>query len=151
MTTEIPQSSPDCEIVTSRTVNASKEQAFRAWSDPEHLKIWWGPEGFTNTFHEFDFQPGGKWEFTMHGPEKGHYQNSCEFIQITEPELIYWKRYSQPLFRVLVTFEAVSELKTSIIFKQIFDTAEACEKIKKHVIDKNEEVFDRLEEELAKM
>jgi Uncharacterized conserved protein len=151
MITEIPQSTPDCEIVTSRIVNAPREQAFRVWADPEHLKIWWGPAGFTNTFHEFDFQAGGKWEFTMHGPEKGNYQNSCEFIQITEPELIYWKRYSQPLFRVLVTFEAVSDDKTSIIFKQIFDTAEACEKIKKHVVDKNEEVFDRMEEKLTKM
>ena len=151
MITEIPQSAPECEIVTSRIVNASRELAFRAWADPEHLKIWWGPSGFTNTFHEFDFQAGGKWEFTMHGPEKGNYQNSCEFIQITEPELIYWKRYPQPLFNVLVTFEAVSDDKTSIIFKQIFDTAEACEKIKKHVVDKNEEVFDRMEEELLNM
>lgn len=151
MKTEIPTSDPDCEIVTARVFHFPQELAFRAWADPDRLKNWWGPAGFTNTFHEFDFRPGGKWEFTMHGPEKGNYQNSCEFVQINEPELIYWKRFSKPLFRVLVTFETVSDNKTHVVFKQIFDTAEACEKIKKHVEDKNEEVFDRLEEELRRM
>lgn len=151
MTTEIPTSAPDCEIVTSRTVNFPRELAFNAWANPDHLKNWWGPAGFTNTFHEFDFRPGGKWDFTMHGPEKGNYQNSCEFVQISKPALIYWKRFSQPLFRVLVTFEEVTADSTHIVFKQIFDTPEACEKIKKHVVDKNEEVFDRLEEELRTM
>lgn len=35
-----------------------------------HLKNWWGPDGFTNTFHEFNLRPNGKWILTMHGPEK---------------------------------------------------------------------------------
>ncbi len=151
MTTENPLSAPDCEIVTSRLIKFPRELVFRAWTDPDHLKNWWGPAGFTNTFHEFDLRPGGKWDFIMHGPEKGNYHNSCEFIQITEPELIYWKRYSQPLFRVLVTFESISDDQTFVVFKQIFDTPAECEKIKKHVVDKNEEVFDRMEEELLKM
>lgn len=72
METKTFTSDPDKEIVASRTVNASQELAFRAWTEPEHLKNWWGPAGFTNTFHEFDLRVGGKWTFTMHGPEKGN-------------------------------------------------------------------------------
>ncbi|MNU89111.1 hypothetical protein D3C71_789420 [compost metagenome] len=151
MSTEILPSTPDCEIVTSRVVNASRELAFQAWTDPDHLKNWWGPAGFTNTFNEFDLRPGGIWDFIMHAPVKGNFHNNCEFILINEPELIYWKRHSKPLFRVLATFELISANQTNIVFKQIFDTPEECDKIRKHVLDKNEEVFDRLEEELNKM
>ncbi|HRH60486.1 MAG TPA: SRPBCC family protein [Chitinophagaceae bacterium] len=143
--------SPDYEIVSSRIVNAPRELVYRAWAEPEHLKNWWGPKGFSNTFHEFDFRVGGRWKFIMHGPEKGNYPNECEFTQIDKPSLIAWKRYSKPLFRVVAAFEEVAESKTKIIFKQIFDTAEECSKVKKFAVEKNEENFDRLEDELRKM
>lgn len=141
----------DCEIVTSRIVAAPREIAFAAWTEPEHLKAWWGPAGFTNTFHQFDLRPGGKWSFTMHGPEKGHYNNECEFIQIEAPSLIAWNRISKPIFQVLATFEEAGPGKTKIVFKQIFHSPEECNKLKPYVKDKNEENFDRLETELVKM
>lgn len=145
------QINSDHEIVAARIVNVPIELAYAAWTNPNHLKNWWGPNGFTNTFHEFDFRVGGKWIFTMHGPEKGNYENECEFTQIEKPTLIVWKRYSKPLFQVMVTFEEISANKTKIVFHQIFDTAAECNKIKPHVVDKNEENFDRLEKELAQM
>jgi uncharacterized protein YndB with AHSA1/START domain len=151
MTTDIINTDPNCEIVTSRILNNNRELIYRAWSEPQHLKNWWGPMGFTNTFNEFDFTVGGKWSFIMHGPDKGNYPNECEFIKIERPALIAWKRYSKPLFQVLVTFDEITPEKTKVVFKQIFDTVEECNKIKKFVIDKNEENFDRLEEELKKM
>lgn len=151
MTTEIINTTPDCEIVSSRLFNASREQIFRAWSDPNHLKNWWGPAGFTNTFHEFDFRVGGKWVFVMHGPDKGNYNNECEFIKIEEPSLIAWKRYSKPLFQVVATFEEVTADQTQLVFKMLFATADECRKLKPFVVDKNEENFDKLEVELSKM
>lgn len=151
MTTEIISTTPDSEIVNSRIFNAPRELVFRAWSEPEHLKNWWGPAGFTNTFHEFDFRVGGKWRFVMHGPEKGNYANECEFIKIDAPALIAWKRHSKPLFQVVATFEEVSPDKTKLVFKMLFDTPEECGKIKPFVVDKNEENFDKLEKELVKM
>lgn len=66
---------PNCQIVTTRTVNAPITQVFKAWTDPEHLKNWWGPKGFTNTFIEHDLRPGGKWRYIMHGPKAGNYKN----------------------------------------------------------------------------
>jgi uncharacterized protein YndB with AHSA1/START domain len=151
MTSQIIKTSPDCEIVSSRIVNASRELVFRAWSEPEHLKNWWGPAGFTNTFNEFDFRVGGKWRFIMHGPDKGNYVNECEFIKIDKPSLIVWNRISKPIFQVVAEFEEVSTGRTKIVFKQIFNTAEECNKIKRFAVDKNEENFDRLEAELKKM
>lgn len=142
---------PQSTITTLRTVPFPVDQCFRAWSEPEHLAIWWGPAGFTNTFHTFDFRPGGRWSFIMHGPDKGHYANEVEFIRIDPPNLIYWTRHSKPLFRVLVTFEEVDAGHTHIVFRQIFDSVEACEKLRRFVVDKNEENFDRLEAELRSM
>lgn len=151
MKTEIIQATPDSEIVSSRIVNASIELAYKAWTDPSHLKNWWGPAGFTNTFNEFDLRIGGKWRFIMHGPDKGNYHNECEFIKIEKPILIAWKRHSKPIFQVLATFEAISEATTKIVFKMLFNSAEECNKLKPFVVDKNEENFDRLENELVKM
>jgi uncharacterized protein YndB with AHSA1/START domain len=151
MESEIFPTTPDCEIMTTRTINFPINLAFKAWTDPNHLKNWWGPKGFTNTFNEFDLRPGGKWSFIMHGPDKGNYPNEVEFVKIDEPNLIAWKRHSKPLFNILTTFEEVSNDSTKIVFKMIFDTAEESNKLRPFVVDKNEENFDRLEVELTKM
>jgi len=151
MKTEILTTTPDCEIVSTRIINATRELVYRAWTEPNHLKNWWGPAGFTNTFNEFDFRVGGKWSFIMHGPEKGNYANECEFIKIEKPALIAWKRFSKPIFQVVATFEEVSVDKTKIVFKMLFTSADECQKVKKFAVDKNEENFDRLQNELTKM
>lgn len=151
MTTEISSTTRDCEIVSSRVLNAKRGLVYRAWSEPNHLKNWWGPAGFTNTFNEFDFRVGGKWSFIMHGPDKGNYHNECEFIKIEQPTLIAWKRHSKPLFQVVALFEEVDTNQTKVIFKMLFDSAEECNKLKGFVVDKNEENFDKLESELIKM
>lgn len=149
MATEIIQTTPESEIVSTRIVNFNIENVFEAFANPAHLKNWWGPAGFTNTFNEFDFKVGGKWSFVMHGPEVGNYANECEFIKVEKPTLIAWKRHSQPLFQVLFTFKSLAENKTEIVFKMLFETAKECSKLKPYVVDKNEENFDKLEVELA--
>jgi len=151
MTTKIIKATSDCEITSSRIFHFSRELVFRAWSEPEHLKNWWGPAGFTNTFNEFNFRVGGTWSFIMHGPGKGNYPNECEFIKIDKPALIAWKRYSKPHFQVVATFEELPDDKTKIVFKMLFNSADECGKLKPFVVDKNEENFDKLEIELKRM
>jgi hypothetical protein len=87
----------------------------------------------------------------MHGPDKGNYVNECEFIKIDPPSLIAWRRISKPIFQVVATFEEVSAEKTNLVFKMLFNTADECRKVKPFAVDKNEENFDRLENELTKM
>ena len=124
---------------------------YKAWTDPVHIKVWWGPNGFTNTFNEFDFRVGGRWRFVMHGPDKGNYVNEVTFRVIREPELIIWDRQSKPLFQVEASFESISDNETKVVFKQKFQTVEECEKLRKYVPEKNEENMDRLERELERM
>lgn len=138
-------------IFSSRVLNYPLEVVYEAFANPQHLKNWWGPEGFTNTIHEFDLRPGGKWILTMHGPEKGNYENSSIFRIVEPNKLIAWTRVSQPLFDMEIGFKKISDFKTEISFLMIFDTIEGCEKIRKFAEPKNEENFDRLEKEIFKM
>lgn len=143
--------SNDKEIHSSRVLKAPLNTTYEAFANPAHLKNWWGPNGFTNTIHEFDLRPNGKWLLTMHGPEKGNYENSSIF-QIVEPHVrVAWKRLSQPLFDMEVAFEAISESQTKISFRMTFTTVEECDKLRRFVVPNNEENFDRLEAELEKM
>ena len=132
------------EIYSSRILHFPVEKVYEAFADPSQLKTWWGPEGFTNTIHEFDLQPGGNWRLTMHGPEKGNYENASVFKTVKPLALIAWTRISQPLFDMEVAFKNVGEDKTEISFRMIFGTEKECEKIKPFAGPKNEENFDRL-------
>ncbi len=136
------------EIFSSRVLNAPAEIVYQAFANPAHLKNWWGPEGFTNTIHEFDLKPGGNWKLTMHGPEKGNYENSSVFKTVIPNKLVSWKRISQPLFDMEIAFEKLEDTKTQISFRMIFETVEECDKIRKFAVPKNEENFDRLEREI---
>lgn len=150
-TFELFATTPDSEIETIRIFSYPRKQVYEAWTNPELLKTWWGPKGFTNTFNTFDFKVGGRWSFVMHGPDKGNYPNECTFTIICEPELLVWDRQSKPLFQVEVQFEELGVTETKVTFKQKFATAEECEKIRKYTVGKNDENFDKLEVVLSSM
>ncbi|WP_370477030.1 SRPBCC domain-containing protein [Tamlana flava] len=144
-------SKSNLEIFSARTLIFPVEEVYRAFTDPSILKNWWGPNGFTNTIHEFDLKPGGKWILTMHGPEKGDYENSSVFEIVKPNELVRWKRISQPWFDMEIAFKKIAYSKSQISFRMIFKTAEECNKIRAFAEPKNEENFDRLENVLANL
>lgn len=139
------------EIYSSRILNAPVVIVYEAFANPDHLKNWWGPEGFTNTIHEFDLQPGGNWTLTMHGPDKGNYENASVFQEVIPHQFIRWKRLSKPLFEMEIRFEKQNETQTQISFRMVFETKEECDKIRNFATPKNEENFDRLERLIGMM
>ena len=145
---EIINPSPDCEIISKRIFDAPRKKVFEAWTNPDHLKLWWGPQGFTNTFHIFDLKPGGRWSLIMHGPDGTDYKNESIFIEIKSQEKLVWNHLSGLEFQVVATFEKLLN-KTVVTFKMIFPSTEECEKYKVFVVDANEQNFDRLEALLA--
>jgi uncharacterized protein YndB with AHSA1/START domain len=140
----------DREIVTTRVLNAPRGLVFKAWTDPYHLMHWWGPKGFTNTFHEFDLRPGGIWRFVMHGPDGVDYKNKSVFVEVVKPERIVFQHVSGPKFQVTATF-AEQAGKTTLTFQMLFETAAECAKVKEYAVEANNQNFDRLEAQLAKM
>lgn len=140
------------EIVSSRVVNAPPEKVFEAFRTPDILAKWWGPEGFTNTFQTFEFQPGGTWEFVMHSPDGANYPNKSLFAEIVEPERIVFDHVLPPIFQMTITFEKTGHSdKTRFGFRMVFESEELCEQLKALCIPANEQNFDRLEAVLASL
>ena len=86
----------------------------------------------------------------MHGPNGADYPNQSVFVEIVQPERIVFDHVSAPAFQVTATF-AEEGGKTRLTFRMLFETAAECDKVKGLVVRANEENFDRLEAELARM
>lgn len=147
MTTE-NQTEP-YELVTTRVIDAPPALVYEAWAKPEHLAKWWGPDGFTNTFHEFDWRPGGVWEFVMHGPNGVDYLNKSEFVEVG-PERIVLRHICEPYFQLTATFEDLGG-QTKLTWRQRFETAAVLEAVKSFAAPANEQNLNRLEAQLRKM
>jgi uncharacterized protein YndB with AHSA1/START domain len=133
----------DRELVTSRMIDAPRERVFKAFSDPAHLAQWWGPKGFTNTFHEFDFRPGGRWRFVMHGPDGANFPNESVFIEILPTERVVLKHVSNPQFEMTITLHE-KDAKTEVGWRQVFNSAAERNRVAKFAVEANEQNLDRL-------
>src|SRR5687767_1696822 len=94
------------ELGISRLINAPRELVWEAWTNPDHIKHWWGPAGFTNSITKMDVQPGGEWEFIMHGPDGTDYKNKHIYREIVRPEKLVLEHVTGPKFVMTATFEA---------------------------------------------
>ena len=142
-------STADREFVTSRLIDAPPERVFAAFTDPARLARWWGPKGFTNTFHEFDPRPGGAWRFVMHGPDGTDYPNESVFAEVVPARRIVFDHNSGHHFRMTITLDAQGG-RTRVGWRQVFDTAAERERIAPIVIEANEQNLDRLAAEVSR-
>lgn len=53
------------EFILERVFDAPRDLVFKAFSEAEQLKHWWGPRGWTLTVCNVDFRPGGVWHYCM--------------------------------------------------------------------------------------
>lgn len=144
----------DREIITSRIVNAPRELVYEVWTNPHHAIQWWGPQGFTNTFHEMNVKPGGVWRFIMHGPDGMDYPNKIVFKEVVRPSLLTFDHgwdvediKSDPMtFAVTVTFEAKGKT-TLITMKMVFQSKAVKDEVveKYGAIEGNRQMMDKLE------
>ncbi len=147
-----PSAEPaELEVVSSRVFAATRELVFEAFANPAHLVHWWGPKGFTNTFHQFDLRPGGAWRFVMHGPDGTDYQQAKDFVEVVAPERIVYQ-HSQPMhnFQMTMTF-AEHPGGMMLTWRMLFEASPHNENLKSFIPTANEENFDRLEAYLEKL
>ena len=136
----------DREVRTTRLVHASREHVFAAWTDPDLLARWYGPNGFTNTFHRFELKREGLWEFTMHGPNGMDFNNTCVFKHIQPPTYLEFDHLKEMHFyKAMVTFTEVAD-GTRIVWVMRFDSAEELSPIRAFIEKANEENMDKLQE-----
>jgi uncharacterized protein YndB with AHSA1/START domain len=92
-----------------RIFKAPREKVFRAWTDPEELKTWWGPEGYVTPSAEVDLRVGGKYRLGMRKlPDGEIFYLSGAYREVRLPErLVYtWRWEAKPeMGETLVTVE----------------------------------------------
>ncbi len=55
--------------MTSRAFDAPRELVWKAFTEPERMKQWWGPKGFTVIAAKMDLRPGGTYHYGMQAPD----------------------------------------------------------------------------------
>jgi uncharacterized protein YndB with AHSA1/START domain len=60
---------PTKQLVIERTLKASPERVFDAFTDPDQLKQWWWPNGFSCPAAEVDLRIGGTYKIGMEWPD----------------------------------------------------------------------------------
>jgi uncharacterized protein YndB with AHSA1/START domain len=86
--TEHTTSTSDREIVISRDFEAPRELVFKAWTESERLKQWWGPKGFTMLSVKLDLRPGGVFHYCMRAPNGSGMWGKFVYREIVAPERI---------------------------------------------------------------
>lgn len=141
-------SDPDTALVTVRTLSVQPRDVFAAFSDPVKLADWWGPAGFTNTFETFEFKPGGRWIYVMHGPDGRDYPNESVFREIEPDTRIVIDHVVLPLYTLTITM-APEAGKTLLTWEQEFENTAFVAAMRDFLSTANEQNLDRLEAVLA--
>ena len=131
---------------TSRKISATPGQIFAAFA-PERIVRWWGPDGFTQTSRICEFWVGGRWSFTLHGPDGKDYANECVFAEIVEPTKVVIQHVSEPKFRLTVTLEPTPE-GAVVFWNQVFEDPEVARGIEHICVPANDQNLARLEAEV---
>lgn len=132
----------------TRLIAAAPAEVFAALRDPSRVARWWGPAGFTNTIHEYAFEPSGRWLLTMHSPDGTNYPNESRFTRIVTDRLVEIEHLSGHHF--VLTLELQPHASgTAILWRQTFDDAEHYGKLAEFVAIANEQNLDRLATEVA--
>ena len=89
----------DQDVLITRIFQAPRERVFRAWTDPDQVAAWYGPEGMDAPRERIHIDPrvGGRWELTM--VERGgdrEFSIGYEIVELVEPELIVLRSDPMP-------------------------------------------------------
>lgn len=133
---------------TSRAFATTPSAVFAAIRDAERLARWWGPAGFTNRFEVCEFRPGGKWVFTMVGPDGQAHPNASVFAAIDVDRRVVIRHDCAPFFTLSISLEP-SAAGTLLQWVQAFDDAAVAEAVRHIVEPANEQNLDRLAAELG--
>ncbi|WP_223070436.1 SRPBCC domain-containing protein [Paenibacillus caui] len=153
------------EFIMERIFDAPKELVFKAFTEAEHLKQWWGPRGWTLSACNIDFREGGVWHYCMKCVD----QNQGDFYgmeswgkavyeQIVKGEKIVYIDYfsdaegneaeGMPATEVTLQFEE-HEGKTKVLSRSKFESAEALKTVLDMGMEQGiSETWDRLAEHL---
>jgi uncharacterized protein YndB with AHSA1/START domain len=75
------------EFTLNRVLHAPRALVFRAFIEPERMKMWWAPRGFRILSCALDLREGGAWRMRIQSEETGAVQTEVgTYREISEPE-----------------------------------------------------------------
>jgi uncharacterized protein YndB with AHSA1/START domain len=85
------------EILITRIFDAPREEVFRAWTDPDEVAAWFGPEHFDTERVHIDLRVGGRYELVMVQRGSGaEFPVGYEIVELVEPELLVLRSDPMP-------------------------------------------------------
>ncbi len=96
------------DVVVTRIYHAPRDLVWQAWTDPKHLKEWWGPHFFGVGAVGVDLRSGGKLSIEMIGPDDMTPQMEAMFKEIVPPERLSFLTSILPDERGVPQFETLT-------------------------------------------
>jgi uncharacterized protein YndB with AHSA1/START domain len=94
-----PAAASDREVLITRIFEAPRERVFRAWTDPDQVAAWFGPEHLDTPRERIriDLRIGGRYELTMVQRDGGaEFAIGYEILELVQPELIVLRSDPMP-------------------------------------------------------
>jgi uncharacterized protein YndB with AHSA1/START domain len=91
MSDSTPVAAADQQVRIERVFDAPRELVFKAWTDPDEVAAWYGPEHFDTPRERIniDLRIGGRYELTMVQRDGGReFPIGYEILELVEPELL---------------------------------------------------------------
>jgi len=135
-------------LIHTRILDAPRDLVWEVWTTPEHIKEWWGPNGFSLTTKSMNVEPGKIWDSIMHGMGRD-WDSKIEYVEVKKPSLLSYKHFGESEeynFSVSVSFEEV-EGKTFLTMKSTFKSKAIIEELNRKVnaIEGSKQTLNRLE------
>jgi uncharacterized protein YndB with AHSA1/START domain len=98
MSDSTPAEATDQEVRITRIFEAPRERVFRAWTGPDEVAAWFGPEQVETPRERIhiDLRVGGRYELTMVQPGGKEFAIGYEIVELVEPELIVLRSDPMP-------------------------------------------------------
>ncbi len=136
--TQMTKNIPGKKLVVVREFAAPVELVWDAWTQAHLLDQWWAPKPWKAETKSMDFRPGGRWIYSMVGPDGTRIYASIDYHNITPREYFSGKdgfcdeegnpNREMPSMEWHNTFQA-SAIGTKVEVTITFDTEDDLRKI----------------------
>lgn len=110
---DISTTSTAKELGLSCVIPATPEKVFRAWTDPELVKVWYVPAPWSVASATLDVRPGGRSLIVMRSPDGQEFPAQGVYLEVVQGKrLVFtdafvsgWEVSEKPFMTVTLTFE----------------------------------------------
>lgn len=136
------------QLIYTRLLNAPRDLVWEVWTQPEHIREWWGPDGFTVTNKSMDVKVGKEWDFIMHGFGQ-NFDNRVKYLEVKKPSLLTYRHGDGKgtlSFTVYITFDETGG-KTLLTMRSVFESEAVIAELNRKVnaIESGNQTLNKLE------